>query len=230
MPTLTLKFKDNVIKKYNFNTKNSLSVGRRENNDVVIANLTVSGNHAKIDYTNEGFLLTDLKSKNGSYVNDEPVTTAYLQDGDVISIGKHTLIFTLDSGEILPDSLENGMDETMALNTKAHSDLIKRASEQFSEGERTGVLGFIEGGEGKIKLTKKMTKIGKDPSNDVVIQGFMVGKTAAVLSKTPQGYSISHYGGLSKVKVNNNVIKNPVLLDEFDVIQIGNAELQFFYK
>lgn len=230
MPTLTLKFKDNVIKKYNFDSHGGLSIGRRENNDVVIANLTVSGNHAKIDYTDDGYLLTDLKSKNGSFVNEEDITTAYLQDGDVISIGKHNLTFTLDDGERLPDTTENGMDQTMAMNTSAQRDLIKKAADQMNGQPRVAVLGFVEGGEGKIEITKKMIKIGKDPSNDIIVHGFMVGKTAAVISMTPQGYSISHYGGLSKVKVNNQVIKYPVLLDEFDVINIGSAELQFFYK
>jgi pSer/pThr/pTyr-binding forkhead associated (FHA) protein len=58
----------------------------------------------------------------------------------------------------------------------------------------------------------------------------MVGKTAALISRTPQGFAISHYGGLTKVKVNNQVIRTPVLLEEFDVIRIGGTELQFFYK
>lgn len=230
MPTLTLKFKDNVIKKYNFDSQKGLSIGRRENNDVVIANLTVSGNHAKIDYTDDGYLLTDLKSKNGSFVNNEDTGSAYLQDGDVIAIGKHNLIFTLDEGERLPDNIDNGMDQTMAMNTSSQRDLIKRANEHVPGEPRVGVLGFIEGGKGKIELTKKMMKIGKDPENDIIVHGFMVGKTAAILSTTPQGYSISHYGGFSKVKVNNQVIKYPVLLDEFDVIKIGSAELQFFYR
>ena len=58
----------------------------------------------------------------------------------------------------------------------------------------------------------------------------MVGKTAALISRTPQGYTISHYGGLAKVKVNNKVVENTVTLEEFDLIQIGSSELQFFYK
>ncbi|MBU1169872.1 MAG: FHA domain-containing protein [Proteobacteria bacterium] len=207
-----------------------MSIGRRENNDIVIANLTVSGNHAKIDYNGDGFILTDLKSKNQTFINDEPVTSIQMNDGDVITIGKHTLLFQLEDGDLIPLDHENGMDQTMAMNTEAHRGLIKQAMMNVKDEQRIGVLGFVEGGDGKIELNRKLTKIGKDPSNDIIVHGFMVGKTAALLSQTPQGYSISHYGGLSKVKVNNQVIKNSVLLEEFDVIQIGSAELQFFYK
>jgi pSer/pThr/pTyr-binding forkhead associated (FHA) protein len=231
MPILTLKFKDNPIKTYSFGKDKSISIGRRENNDIVISNLTVSGNHAKIDFTGDSYLLTDLKSKNKTYINDEEVTSYYLNDGDVIAIGKHTLEFRLGEGEDIAAEMDNGMDQTMAMNTEAHRDLLKKTMvTKESEDRKVAMLGFVEGGDGKIELSRKLTKIGKDPSNDIIVHGFMVGKTAALISQTPQGYAISHYGGLTRVKVNNQSIRNSVLLEEFDVIKIGSVELQFFYK
>jgi pSer/pThr/pTyr-binding forkhead associated (FHA) protein len=229
MPKLTLKFKNNVIKIYNFSRDKSISIGRRENNDIVIANLTVSGNHAKIDFIGDGYLLTDLKSKNRTFVNDEEVTSIQLNDNDVIGIGKHTIIFNLE-GEIFPDINESGMDQTMAMNTDAHKDLIKNAENAFITEKRVALLGFIEGGEGNIELSRKRIKIGKDPSSDIIIHGFMVGKTVAIVNQTPHGYSISHSGSLTKIKVNNKIVKGSVFLEEFDLIRIGSTELQFFYK
>ena len=49
MPTLTLKFKENVISEYMIETGQSMTVGRREGNDIVIENLAVSSHHIKID-------------------------------------------------------------------------------------------------------------------------------------------------------------------------------------
>lgn len=230
MPIVTLKFKDNVIKTYSFTPDKSISIGRRESSDIVIPNLTVSGTHAKIDPAGDGFILTDLKSKNHTYINGEPITSVTLGDGDVIDIGKHTLVFQVGQSESLPVEQDSGMDQTMAMNTDAHRDLIRQAMSSVKDETRQAMLGFIEGGEGKIELNRNLVKIGKDPANDVIIQGFMVGKTAALISRTPQGFAISHYGGLTKVKVNNQVIRTPVLLEEFDVIRIGGTELQFFYK
>ena len=70
MPLLTLKFKDNVIQEFPLQKETSITIGRRNDNDIVIENLAVSGNHAKIDSAGEGFVLTDLQSKNGCFVNE----------------------------------------------------------------------------------------------------------------------------------------------------------------
>ena len=59
----------------------------------MIENLAVSGHHAKIDSVGDGFVLIDLQSKNGSFVNEQMINSHWLKDGDVINIGKHSLIF-----------------------------------------------------------------------------------------------------------------------------------------
>jgi pSer/pThr/pTyr-binding forkhead associated (FHA) protein len=69
MPSLTLKFKENVIGRFPVLKGKSLTIGRRKDNDVVIDNLAVSGHHAKVDAVGDAFVLVDLQSKNGSFVN-----------------------------------------------------------------------------------------------------------------------------------------------------------------
>ncbi|MCS7057125.1 MAG: FHA domain-containing protein [Thermoflexales bacterium] len=55
--------------------------------DLILPERQVSRRHAKIERTPEGFLLSDLNSKNGTFVNGEPVKTArLLRDGDEIQI------------------------------------------------------------------------------------------------------------------------------------------------
>ena len=93
MPRLTLKFKDNVIGRFPIPRGKSLTIGRRKDNDIVIDNLAVSGHHAKVDAVGEAFVLVDLQSKNGSFVNEQIVNSHWLKEGDVISIGKHQLLF-----------------------------------------------------------------------------------------------------------------------------------------
>ena len=95
MPNITLKFKDNVIGRYPIGKGNSLTIGRRRDNDIVIDNLAVSGHHAKIDAVGEAYVLVDLQSKNGSFVNEQLVSSHWLKDGDVISVGKHLLVFSV---------------------------------------------------------------------------------------------------------------------------------------
>ena len=58
----------------------------------------------------------------------------------------------------------------------------------------------------------------------------MTGKTAATISKRPKGYYLSYVGGMTKPKVNSVVVKESVLLKEFDTIEIGPLKAQFVFK
>ena len=231
MPTLTLTFKDNTIATYRIEEGQSMTIGRKASNNVPIENLAVSGHHAKIDSVGEGFLLTDLQSKNGSFVNKELVSSHWLKDGDNILIGKHTLIFTYDEGEKQPDKAAASMDQTMVMDTDKYRDMLAQAMPKAAKAEAkepVGMLSYLAGGEGEIKLVKKLTKIGKSDTSDIVIGGFMMGATAATISKRPQGYSLSYVGGMTKPKVNGETVKASVALEDFDEIEVGSVKLQFY--
>ena len=107
MPNLTLTFKDITLGDYPLQRGHSLTIGRRKNNDVIIENLAVSSHHAKIDSVADGFVLVDLQSKNGSFVNEQLIHSHWLKNGDVISIGKHSVIFLYFGEEVMPDDDSN---------------------------------------------------------------------------------------------------------------------------
>ena len=96
--------------------------------------------------------------------------------------------------------------------------------------EFIGVLSFLAGGDGEIEIKKKLMKIGKDTTCDIIVKGFTIGKTAATVSKRPKGYYLSYVGGMAKPKVNDVAIKESVLLNEFDIIELGSIKIQFIYK
>ncbi len=235
MPVLTLKFKNNKISDLPLEKGNSITIGRRSNNDVVIENLAVSGHHAKVDSVGDGFVLTDLQSKNGSFVNEQLVTSHWLKHGDIINIGKHTLVFAYREDESRPQEEAGEMDQTMVMETTKYRSMVaksapKAASAAAKPKQPTGVLTYLAGGDGEVALSKKLIKIGKDVSSDIVVSGLGVGQTAATISVRPNGYYISRVGGLSKVKVNGNSVKESVPLKEFDVIELGSVKMQFFTK
>jgi pSer/pThr/pTyr-binding forkhead associated (FHA) protein len=78
----------------------SLTIGRREDNDVVIDEPSVSGHHAKIDALGDRFVLIDLKSKNGSFVNEQLVDSHWLKDEDIVTIGGHSLVLDFSEDEL----------------------------------------------------------------------------------------------------------------------------------
>lgn len=233
MPTLTLKFRKDsaTIKEYRIERGQSITIGRLDANDIVIENLAVSGHHAKIDWTGTGYLLTDLKSKNGTFINEQLAVSHWLQGGDIVTIGKHIIVFNYAEGEEQPDDSDNAMNETMVMDTgKYRNMLAKNVSSAAQEAEQISVLSYLAGGDGEVELTKKLTKIGKNPSSDIVVHGLTIGQTSATISKRPDGYYLSYVSGLSKPKVNGDAVKDSVKLKQFDVVEIGSAKMQLVGK
>jgi pSer/pThr/pTyr-binding forkhead associated (FHA) protein len=73
-----------------------LTIGRRPYNDVMLDDLTVSGEHAVLHTANGESTIHDLHSRNGTLVNGVPVTQRTLVDGDRIEIGIYRLHYVLE--------------------------------------------------------------------------------------------------------------------------------------
>ena len=72
----------------------SISIGRGQDNDIVIQDGYVSHNHAVIELLNNLYVIQDLGSVNRTYVNGQEISgRQYLQTGDTISIGTVTFQF-----------------------------------------------------------------------------------------------------------------------------------------
>jgi DNA-binding NtrC family response regulator len=71
----------------------SLVVGSQPDCGLTLADPTVSRNHAEVSRTSEGYLLQDLGSTNGTFLNGVRVDRAYLREGAVITMGETDLEF-----------------------------------------------------------------------------------------------------------------------------------------
>jgi pSer/pThr/pTyr-binding forkhead associated (FHA) protein len=82
-------------------TKDIITMGRDVTNDVVLADPEVSRQHARINRTPGGYVLEDLGSTNGSFVNGERlVAPRVLNPGDLVGLGEDvTLTFEATAGE-----------------------------------------------------------------------------------------------------------------------------------
>jgi pSer/pThr/pTyr-binding forkhead associated (FHA) protein len=67
--------------------------GRHPDSDIFLDDVTVSRKHAVFTRTADGFVVRDVGSLNGTYVNRELVDEALLQTGDEVQIGKFRLVF-----------------------------------------------------------------------------------------------------------------------------------------
>lgn len=70
-----------------------VTIGREEGNTIQLNDERISRFHLKIQQDHEDLVLTDLQSTNGSRVNNEEVQLKILRKGDLISIGRSTLVY-----------------------------------------------------------------------------------------------------------------------------------------
>jgi pSer/pThr/pTyr-binding forkhead associated (FHA) protein len=163
MPILTLQLKNKSLGEYELQKGVSLSIGRRDTNDVVIEDPSVSGHHAKIDSLGDRFVLIDLQSKNGSFVNEQLINSHWLQDEDVISIGGHTLVFQhRDEVQALAGD-SNNFDETQALNTTQRRRMMAQSNptksinvtRYWDKGQKRGKLRDLEPEESEYRTEDK---------------------------------------------------------------------------
>ena len=257
MPTLTLKFKEKVLGDYQLQEKLTLTIGRGAKNDVVISEPSVSGCHAKIDSVGDRFVLIDLQSKNGTFVNENLVTSHWLKHGDAISIGSHQLVFIQYGAEQVFDDDMEKLDTTVMLDTSLHRNMMIKSNPTKSinvvrfwekghdqnvdrgqtkastpvtavdDAQAKGFITYLSGGFGSVKLKRKISTIGRHPFSDVVVKGFFVGQTAITITQKPEGFYMTHINGLAKPKLNGHTTKEPTIIDDLSIITIGSAKLQF---
>ena len=83
-----------------------ITIGREEGNSIQLNDERVSRVHVRVQMDHDDLVLTDLDSTNGSRVNNEEVQLKILRYGDLITIGRSTLVY--GSREQIQGSLQNG--------------------------------------------------------------------------------------------------------------------------
>jgi pSer/pThr/pTyr-binding forkhead associated (FHA) protein len=241
MPVLKLCFGDSVLKEVGIDT-NTIEVGRSPKGDIFIDNPAVSFHHAKI-FSDAGiYYVEDLGSLNGTFLNGARVTKAPLTHGDVITVGKHTVRFSLDrpgakAVPVAPPKPEGEeqvakLTGTMVLDTKMRRDL----QEAFAKGQtayasqhatRVGKLIVLKGNTTakEFLLTSSTSMIGKSDQCSVRLKGWFAPKIAAIITKQRESYYFSPAG--KKVAVNGTPLTAKVELQEGDLVTVGKVQFQF---
>ena len=258
MPTLTLILKNKPLGNYQLRKGASITIGRLADNDVVIDDPAVSGHHAKIESLGKRFVLIDLQSKNGSFVNEQLINSHWLKNEDVIIIGDHSLVFKQQAAKQGDKDKSDKFDDTLAMNSSQHRRMMIKSTPHKSinvvrfwdKSQNRGTvkdlepedqrpvkksnpvntdfnLTYLSGGNGRIKLTRKITTIGKHPTSDIVVKGLLLDPTTVTISREPDGFYLNYIGGIPKPKINDIPVKATTRLNDFDIIEIGSARLQF---
>ena len=143
-------------------SKERTTIGRKAHNDIQIDNLAVSGEHAVIVTILNDSFMEDLGSTNGTLVNGNPVKKHFLQNNDVIELGKYKLKFIQEAGA-QPAAAAADFEKTMVLRPSA----MKAAAEQAKAAGMGGAQAAQAARQAAIQATGQAAQsagIGEKPA------------------------------------------------------------------
>ncbi|HEX5337727.1 MAG TPA: FHA domain-containing protein [Gallionella sp.] len=256
---LILSMDGAVLKEYPLN-KERMTIGRRAHNDIVIDNLAVSGEHAAVVTILHDSFLEDLDSTNGVEVNGTPVKKHFLQNNDVIEIGKYKLKYLNDQ---VSQTSAADFEKTMVMRaplkpTAPSGDKLgetatiisaqitptKPAGEEVVE--RTGKFDVKPAAAkpaqaapaapqaAPVAAVQILTGPNAGKELDLVKNLTTLGKPGvqvAVLTRRPHGYFITHVEGATHPLVNGKALSDqPLQLSDHDVIELAGVKMEFYIK
>src|SRR5688572_7663593 len=90
---------DDPMQEWTFD-KEEIRLGSMDDNDVVLADDTVSRYHCKIVQEDSGYVLVDLRSTNGTFINKVRVREGFLKPGSTLAVGQSQLRFNAREEEV----------------------------------------------------------------------------------------------------------------------------------
>jgi len=229
-----------------------MTVGRQSGIYLLIDHGTVSRRHAEISYANGQYVLRDLGSSNGTFVNDkrlEPGGVHILQQNDRILFGKVAYTFQFRSltrqvKTTLHQAMTGFYDPTAAgpsalpsgqpiLNADG-SLLLPGTSSAIPASvvatfKESPVLIVVSHGKPEVFHMKagQRLKLGRDKNNDIVLADVAASRLHAEVLPGPDGIYIRDHGSSNGVMVNRTRIDNPYRLAHGDRITIGSVTIYF---
>lgn len=203
MYTLYLSSQGKTQKEIQLKSGDIVTIGRKEDNKLVIPAPMVSGYHARIELKGDIAYLTDLGSTNGTFVNgrrlEKDAPHALKETDKVVFAADNN--FGLHIG--LPTSMIGGFQ----------SGPESGESDAGGEGLRTQVM------------RKKTITIGRAEDCDIVLDSLRISRKHAKLEQTPNGVMVTDLGSKNGTFINGKRIETPTLLQPKDRLEIGPYKL-----
>jgi pSer/pThr/pTyr-binding forkhead associated (FHA) protein len=117
-----LSLKGRPIRSFTFNQKEIL-VGRDPDSDIFLDNAGVSRTHARFELTPAGYVVEDMGSANGTYLNDELVTKKRVDDDDIVRVGKFALWLNLGEDQRAKAAADKRLSPTVSEGTVVLSNM-----------------------------------------------------------------------------------------------------------
>jgi pSer/pThr/pTyr-binding forkhead associated (FHA) protein len=243
MPRLLLQYENRVLRECAMTA--DVTIGRQPDNTVSVDNPAVSARHARIARDGDGFVVEDLESRNGTFVNGERITRHVLQHGDVVLVGKHKLLFDAESTDSVaaasaPASAMPDFGGTVLLDAEHQRKLLAAVEERrrtlaAAAEAPVGSLLVIGGRADRLEYTldAPTSIIGKSDTALVRLRGWFKPKAALAIARMGNGYvatllEATLLGGVTRV--NGQRLQGRRGLEHGDQLQVGGLILEFRCK
>ena len=226
MAEIIVKFEDKVVERI-VTEKKRLSIGRTNDNDIVLENRGVSRKHALIEFNNNAAVVIDNESLNGTFVNNRKISEEVLRDDDVITIGKFNLVYCSVANQDKDPACN--FDGTMMLNTKRQKKLLEtdRTEREIVAKYGGSVLLGEENAEfSEYKIDREVTTIGKARFCHVRAKGFWLSGIQAKIVVEDRLNILVNLGKQGKTKVNGEEV-NKCVLKNGDLVTVGKSTFKF---
>ncbi len=225
-------YSGNELKKQFELGEDRVTIGRTDENTLVLADEGVSRQHAAIEYQGGDFYIVDLDSQNGVFLNNEKVEKAKLKYWDEIQIHNYVIKFMSKPGigesrEVETEASENlETDKTKFFNIsdeKQLDDLRKKTKECFLTYQSQS------GNTRKTLIKKPRVVIGKSKDADLRAGGWFAPSIAATIEKQGAHYELVPQKR-GKVMYQGAVITEPTKLNDGNMFSVRGQEYKFFNR
>jgi len=234
MARLTLQLEGSPSKEFGIGS--SITIGRLPDNAIVIDNPAVSSHHACVFRDGESFVLEDLQSTNGTFVDGKRISRSRLKDDDVIVIGNEKLTFNERLTGSVTEAPAATTDEITTQTVFVDADnyqrlmtIVMNAEARSADGAAPGPLGLLRVLHGNTDrpeylLESHTSVIGKAEWSLVRLKGWLTPNVSLAITRNRLGYVATRLGG--KVAINGQPISRHDLKDG-DVMSVGGLTLEF---
>jgi len=203
-------------------------VGRSRRCDLRLANVSVSREHARLRWKQGAYLVEDLGSHNGVFVNDKRVGEQMLSSGDRVRLGKYSLVYIHGDlprklRHMKPEGIPRWLSITVATanDETFHMSVAQMRRLAISRGLlEGGVLVSREDPPQRWHLGEGEWTLGR--SGLIPISGLWTAGQSAVIQWNGGNHVIQRTGGLARIRINGRATRLAIL-EEGDEIQIGQS-------
>ena len=202
------------------------TIGRKSDNDLVLEDPAVSAHHARITKICAVYFIEDLKSTNGTSVNNKPVDRHQLHDNDVVTIGRYHLIFRDGSATapaVAATAVPADSDKTMVLpGTGVGTDTAPPPAALHVLSGKTNQPEYL--------LTRQVTAIGSHEHAAIRLTGWFAPRTAAMITRRNRTYYVSTAQSGKTLTVNGQKVSTERELQDNDRLEVAGTTMLFRTK